>query len=210
GPAQRARHPHAAGPAARGAVARLRGRTPLRRDDARDAAARDRERSRVGGGRAARLRGAQRVPHLLRPRSGLRGLREPRRGGAPLAPAAPAARRGGAAQRRGGVPEAHRAQAGRRHRRARRRPGGRGSAAMRSPGELDHYELLDVSRDASREEIERAFKLARATWEDGGLATYSLYGEREIESLRERVEHAFGVLADPDARAAYDRSLAGR
>jgi flagellar biosynthesis protein FlhG len=80
---------------------------------------------------------------------------------------------------------------------------------IKSPSELDHYELLDVPREAPADEIERAYRMALATWEGGSLATYSLYNEREIELLRERIEHAFSVLSDVDARAAYDRRLGG-
>jgi flagellar biosynthesis protein FlhG len=80
---------------------------------------------------------------------------------------------------------------------------------VRSPSELDFYELLDVAREASPDEIERAFRMALATWEEGSLATYSLYSDVEVAALRERIEHAFAVLSDPDARAAYDRGFAG-
>ena len=100
---------------------RLRGRAALRRDDARDAPEDRRERGDDRRGREARLRGAERVQELLRSRGRLRGLREPRRGGAPLARAAAAARRRRAAQRRGGLPEAHRAQARRVDRRRKRK-----------------------------------------------------------------------------------------
>ena len=77
-----------------------------------------------------------------------------------------------------------------------------------TPTELDHYELLDVARDASPEEIERAYRMAAATYEAGSLATYSLYSESESAAMRERLEHAYAVLADSAARAAYDGTLA--
>jgi flagellar biosynthesis protein FlhG len=80
---------------------------------------------------------------------------------------------------------------------------------IKSPSEMDHYELLDVPREAAADEVERAYRMALATWEEGSLATYSLYSEREVELLRERIEHAFRVLSDVDARAAYDRRLGG-
>jgi flagellar biosynthesis protein FlhG len=79
---------------------------------------------------------------------------------------------------------------------------------MKSPAELDPYELLEVECDASPEEIERAYRLALATWGPGSLATYSLYTEDEVAALRERIELAFELLADPEARAAYDRGRA--
>jgi flagellar biosynthesis protein FlhG len=79
---------------------------------------------------------------------------------------------------------------------------------MRSPTELDHYELLDVARDAAPEEIERAYRMAAATYEAGSLATYSLYSESESQAMRERLEHAYAVLSDAEARAAYDGTLA--
>ena len=77
-----------------------------------------------------------------------------------------------------------------------------------TPTELDHYELLDVARDASPEEIERAYRMAAATYEAGSLATYSLYSESESAAMRDRLEHAYAVLADSVARAAYDGTLA--
>lgn len=80
---------------------------------------------------------------------------------------------------------------------------------MKSPSELDHYELLDVPRDATAEEIARAYRVAAATYEAGSLAIYSLYSEAEAEALRERIEHAYCQLSDVVARAAYDASLSG-
>ena len=71
----------------------------------------------------------------------------------------------------------------------------------------DHYELLELPRDATHEEVERAYRLARATWAEGALASYSVASEAELGSLRERVEQAYRVLSDVDARGAYDAAL---
>lgn len=73
--------------------------------------------------------------------------------------------------------------------------------------DFDHYELLELPRDASYEEVERAYRMARATWADDALATYSVADTRELDALRERVEHAYRVLSDADARGAYDAAL---
>jgi flagellar biosynthesis protein FlhG len=74
--------------------------------------------------------------------------------------------------------------------------------------EQDHYEALDVPQSATREEIERAYHLARATYADDSLAGYSVFQEGEVPLLRERLEQAYRTLADSEARRAYDEELA--
>jgi curved DNA-binding protein CbpA len=71
----------------------------------------------------------------------------------------------------------------------------------------DHYELLELPRDATHEEVERAYRLARSTWAEGALAVYSVASESELSVVRERVEAAYRVLSDTDARDAYDTAL---
>lgn len=78
---------------------------------------------------------------------------------------------------------------------------------MKSLQELDHYELLEVSRDAEQEEIERAYALVRAAYEPDALASYSVLDSHESGVIRARVEAAYAVLSDPDARLAYDAAL---
>lgn len=73
--------------------------------------------------------------------------------------------------------------------------------------DLDHYELLELPRDASHEDVERAYRLAQTTWGEDALAAYSVASEAELSALRERVEHAYRVLSDADARGAYDAAL---
>ena len=80
---------------------------------------------------------------------------------------------------------------------------------MKPLGEQSHYELLEVSRDADAAEIERAYRMAQATYADDSLAIYSVLGEEDAGNLRERVELAYEVLSDPLRRRAYDGSLGG-
>ena len=80
---------------------------------------------------------------------------------------------------------------------------------MKSLHDQSHYEVLDVARSAGADEIERAYRLAVSTYAERSLACYSIYDEREIESLRDRIETAYKVLSDGDARAAYDRATGG-
>jgi DnaJ-class molecular chaperone len=80
---------------------------------------------------------------------------------------------------------------------------------MKPLSEQDHYETLEVAREAGLEEIERAYRLARATYADDSLAGYSVFGQGDAAAIRERIETAYRVLADPEARRAYDDFLAG-
>jgi len=80
---------------------------------------------------------------------------------------------------------------------------------MKPLGEQNHYELLEVSCEADPGEIERAYRMAQAAYASDSLATYSVFGEEDAISLRERIELAYEVLSDPERRRAYDGSLAG-
>jgi len=72
--------------------------------------------------------------------------------------------------------------------------------------ELDHYELLEVPRTATSDEIARAYRLSQQTYGEGSLALYSMFENTDAEAIRERLDEAFRVLSDPEGRAAYDES----
>lgn len=78
---------------------------------------------------------------------------------------------------------------------------------MKAIAEMTHYEVLEVGTDATPEEVERAYRLARSVYAEDSLAAYSVFSEEDSSALRERVEIAYRVLSDPDQRNAYDRSL---
>jgi molecular chaperone DnaJ len=64
----------------------------------------------------------------------------------------------------------------------------------------DYYEILGVARDASQDEIKRAFrKLARETHPDNNP------GSAEAEHRFREVAEAYEVLSEPTRRASYDR-----
>lgn len=78
---------------------------------------------------------------------------------------------------------------------------------MKSFHDLDHYELLEVSRDAAPGELERAYTLLREAYKPGSLAAYSVLDEQEAADLRRQIEAAYDVLSNPERRRAYDASL---
>jgi curved DNA-binding protein CbpA len=80
---------------------------------------------------------------------------------------------------------------------------------MKPLSELSHYEVLDLPREAAAPDVERAYRLAQATWAEDGLATYGLYEAGESDAIRERIELAYRVLSDEEARTGYDVQLGG-
>lgn len=77
---------------------------------------------------------------------------------------------------------------------------------MRPLSEQDHYEVLEVGRDAAPEEIEQAYRMALGTYQADASAVYSMFDEAEVDAIRERIEEAYHVLSDPVARRRYDVS----
>jgi pyruvate/2-oxoglutarate dehydrogenase complex dihydrolipoamide acyltransferase (E2) component len=73
--------------------------------------------------------------------------------------------------------------------------------------EQSYYELLEVSPSATPEEIERAWERARVLYGTGSLAAYTLLTPEVAVALASRIDEAFEVLLDPEARAAYDARL---
>ena len=73
--------------------------------------------------------------------------------------------------------------------------------------EQDHYEVLEIPRDAGLDAIERAYRLILATYAEDSLATYSMVHAADSAAIRERVETAYRVLSDEEARRSYDSSL---
>jgi len=75
---------------------------------------------------------------------------------------------------------------------------------LRGLEELDHYEILELSRDASAQEIEEAYRILRETYADDSLALYSVFAEGDAGVMRERLEEAYRVLSDLTRRRKYD------
>jgi curved DNA-binding protein CbpA len=72
---------------------------------------------------------------------------------------------------------------------------------------VDHYRVLGLPPDASRDQVERAYRFCQEMYGEGAIATYSLLETEEIEATRARILEAYQVLADPARRREYDEGL---
>jgi hypothetical protein len=78
---------------------------------------------------------------------------------------------------------------------------------MKPIEEQNYYEVLELPYSARLEDIKRAYPIVRGAYEDESLATYSVFGRDEAELIRERIDVAYRVLTDDDARRRYDEKI---
>lgn len=78
---------------------------------------------------------------------------------------------------------------------------------MRSFRSQNFYEILELSPEATLPEIERAYRIARATYQPSSVATYSVFSDDENGEILERIEEAYSVLADSVFRREYDARI---
>ncbi len=75
---------------------------------------------------------------------------------------------------------------------------------MKPLEEQDPYEVLEVSTNATMEEIERAYELIRAAYEEGSLALYSVFGNQDAEAIRNRIDQAYQALKEKHSQASLE------
>jgi curved DNA-binding protein CbpA len=78
---------------------------------------------------------------------------------------------------------------------------------MRPNAEQSYYELLEAPMEGTPQQIERAYRIARATYHPQSTATYSLFSTDESASILRRIEEAYAVLSDARLRREYDARL---
>jgi len=79
-----------------------------------------------------------------------------------------------------------------------------GTMKIKNVWEMDHYEILNLDRNATPQEIDRAYRLGKATYHPDSMAPYSLLSEEERQAVLERIEKAYRTLSHPKKRRLYD------
>jgi curved DNA-binding protein CbpA len=74
--------------------------------------------------------------------------------------------------------------------------------------EQSYYEVLEVQPSVDPGALQRAYVIARSTYQPDSAATYSIFDEEDAGAILSRIEEAYAVLSDAERRAEYDRRLA--
>ena len=69
------------------------------------------------------------------------------------------------------------------------------------------YQVLELASEATSQDVDRAYRIARATYQPASTATYSLFSDDENAEILQRIEEAYAVLSDPRMRREYDARL---
>ncbi|HEY6137453.1 MAG TPA: tetratricopeptide repeat protein [Thermoanaerobaculia bacterium] len=83
----------------------------------------------------------------------------------------------------------------------------RAVALSRQLAQLDHYQVLDVPRAATRQQILTGADLMQRLYDP---ATYPPIVRDSVQTIRRRVDEALAMLKDPVKRQEYDRLLQQR
>jgi flagellar biosynthesis protein FlhG len=78
---------------------------------------------------------------------------------------------------------------------------------MKALDHQTHYEVLEIPHNAAIEEVERAYRIAKSAYAEESLALYSVFDSSDAAVIRDRVELAYEVLSNFDARHAYDEQV---
>ena len=73
--------------------------------------------------------------------------------------------------------------------------------------ELDYYQLLELQRGASREEIKRAFHESSRSFHPDTNRHLDFELRAQCERISKRVTEAYCILRDPRRRSAYDERV---
>ena len=78
---------------------------------------------------------------------------------------------------------------------------------LRRLSEQDHYQVLEVSYDASSDEIQSAFETARDIYSHEALVSSSILSDRERRRTFHHISEAYQTLIAEESRRLYDKRL---
>lgn len=69
----------------------------------------------------------------------------------------------------------------------------------------NYYEILEVTADASEDDLRHAYLRAKNAYSGDSVAMYSLMTAEECQKILDQIELAYSVLSIPEKRKEYDR-----
>ena len=74
---------------------------------------------------------------------------------------------------------------------------------------LSYYDTLELTADATPQEIRSAYLRLKSSYSKDNVANYSVYTREETDEMLKKIEEAYLVLSNPERRKAYDLSHQG-
>lgn len=71
---------------------------------------------------------------------------------------------------------------------------------------LSLYDTLELTPDATPQEIRSAYLRLRSAYGKDNIAHYSVFSREETESMLQNIENSYMVLSNPEKRRAYDEA----
>jgi curved DNA-binding protein CbpA len=71
---------------------------------------------------------------------------------------------------------------------------------------LNLYDTLELTPDATPQEIRSAYLRLRSAYGKDNIAHYSIFSREETESMLQNIENSYLVLSNPEKRRAYDEA----
>ncbi len=71
---------------------------------------------------------------------------------------------------------------------------------------LNLYDILELTPDATPQEIRSAYLRLKSAYGKDNIAHYSVFSREETESMLQNVENAYLILSNPEKRRSYDEA----